>query len=87
MPPPLSLLRERHDEGAWSAGVNSDHGGAKPIRMLFDVKEIAARASAKVTPGDVFPVVEPAVGLKCEIQEIGHRVSSSGAGRLGDQGA
>src|ERR1700719_4407275 len=38
----LSPLRERHDEGTWSASVNLDESGANPIRMLLDLEEIAA---------------------------------------------
>jgi hypothetical protein len=40
--PALSPLRERHDEGTWSASVNLDESGAKPIRMLLDLEEITA---------------------------------------------
>ena len=54
--------------------------------MLFDLEEIAAERQPKVDSGDAFPFVEPATGLKCQVEEIGHWVSSSGAGRLGDQG-
>jgi hypothetical protein len=44
--------------------------------MLFDLEEIAAERQPKVDPGDTFPVVESAMGLKCEVEEIGHWVSS-----------
>src|SRR3984893_16948935 len=74
--PALSLLREGHDEGAWSASVNFDEGGAKTIRMLFDLEEIDAERQPKVDSGDAFPVVESAMGLKYEVEEIGHWLSS-----------
>src|ERR1700730_1707078 len=72
----LSLLREGHDEGAWSASVDLNEGGARLIGRLFDLEEIAAERQSKVDSGDAFPVVEPAMGLKCEVEEIGHWVSS-----------
>lgn len=54
--------------------------------MLFDLEEIAAERQPKVNSGDAFPVVEPAMCLKCEVEEIGHWYPLLGAGRLGDQG-
>jgi hypothetical protein len=63
-------------QGVWSASINLDRGSAKPVRMLLNLEEVAAKRQSKVDSYDGFPVLEAAMDLTYEIEKIGHLVLS-----------